>query len=129
MRSGRWTVLGRCIFDPAGVLDWRGEIGLQKWIHDLKGAESLPVGEVFGEQGGAAERMAQWVISKNYLKETNAGSIYFHAGHHFYENTDSQIRYIIKKEKVPPKDFLHKESVILFGREILTHYLVRQDPQ
>jgi len=81
------------------------------------------------EQGGAAERMAQWVISKNYLKETHAGSIVFHAGHHFYNNPDSPKKYIIKKAKIPPKNFIHKESVILFGREILIHYLVRQNPQ
>lgn len=80
------------------------------------------------KQGTAAERMAQWVISNNYLKETQAGSIVFHAGHHFYNNPDSPKKYTIKKAKIPPKNLIHKESVILFGREILTHYLVRQNP-
>jgi hypothetical protein len=78
------------------------------------------------EQGRAADKMAQWLISKNYIRETNAGSIIHHACQYFDQDPNIPTKYTVKMGKNPLKDYIHKESVILLGKEISTHYLVRQ---
>lgn len=81
------------------------------------------------EQGWASENMAQWVISNGYIYETDPGAITPHAGYHFFHNLGKQKRYVINVGKTPPKNFLHKESVVLFGKEVKTYYLIEQNLQ
>ena len=78
-------------------------------------------------QGRASENMAQWVISNGYLNNTEPGAILPHAGHHFLQNQEGQKKYIINIGKTPPGNFLHEESVFVFGKKIKTYYLIENE--
>lgn len=79
------------------------------------------------EQGRASENMVQWVISNGYLNDTEPGAILPHVGHHFIQNQEGQKKYIVNTEKTPPKNFLHEESVFVFGKKIKTYYLIETE--
>ncbi len=76
-------------------------------------------------QAIAEENMAQWVKTKGILKETQTGKGYYHAIHHFLPYRKDIKKYMISTEGNPPKNYLHKEKVFVFGKLIRTYYLYR----
>ncbi|HEO64942.1 MAG TPA: hypothetical protein ENI73_03630, partial [Spirochaetes bacterium] len=75
------------------------------------------------ETGSAEERMAQWASSKGLISETKQDFGVGHAGQYFYRNLRSPKKYLISIREQPPKDYLHKEDVYLFGKKIRSYYI------
>lgn len=79
-------------------------------------------------QGIASENMVQWVILNGYLKDTKlTDAVKPHVGYYFFQNPDGKKKYIIDVGRIPPKNILHAESVVVLGKTIKTYYLMEQN--
>ena len=94
------------------------------WLTIVPFAVLSGVGTVYlAAQGRAADRTARWVVAHADPAATDPGILRNHAGQYFPVEPPADSRYAITTTE--QGDVLHREPMTVFGRPVLTFFVVR----
>ncbi|MBU1077444.1 MAG: glycosyltransferase family 39 protein [Spirochaetes bacterium] len=73
----------------------------------------------------AAENMVEWIQKKDLMNDVYPDYLYIHGGHHFPLPDKKPKKYtVIESTKDPEKKIIHKEEVRIFGKLLMSFYLI-----